>query len=174
MKKISVIVFLLFAIVVVNAQTFQQLKKLIAADRAAGNQFGAAVAISGNYAVIGAADISGGQIQNNCNCVYVFENTNGIWVQKQKLFASDKISGNDFGHAVSISGNNIIVGSPGVESGAGAAYIFKRNTSGYWIEEKKIVASDRTAGDFFGTSVSITSVYGTGDASYALVLRLKI
>ena len=88
MKKEFIIISLLFTAIIVNAQTYQQLAKLIAADRATGNQFGNAVAISGNYAVVAAADISYGQIQNSCQCIYVFENTNGNWIQKQKLFCT--------------------------------------------------------------------------------------
>ena len=159
MKKIFIITSLLFTAIIVNAQTYQQLAKLIAADRATGNQLGNAVAISGNYAVVAAADISDGQIQNSCQCVYVFENTNGSWIQKQKLFAPDKASGIDFGHAVSISENSIIVGAPGEENNAGAAYIFERNSTGNWLQVKKIVAPTRTAGDLFGTSVSIIANY---------------
>ena len=159
MKKIFIITSLLFTAIIVNAQTYQQLTKLIAADRATGNQFGNAVAISGNYAVIAAADLSDGQIQNSCQCVYVFENTNGNWIQKQKLFAPDRAVGIDFGHAVSISENSIIVGAPGDENNAGAAYIFERNSTGNWLQVKKIVAPTRTAGDLFGTSVSIIANY---------------
>lgn len=170
MKKIFIGCCLLISSAALTAQTFDQLKKLVAADRAAGNQLGTAVAISGNYAVVGASDISEGNIQNSGQCAYVFErDASGNWNQIQKLTASDKISSDNFGQSVSISGNYIIVGAPGKDNHIGAAYIFKRNASGTWTEEKKIVAPDRSAGDRFGTSVSITSVYGHGDGSYVLV-----
>jgi len=157
----------------VNAQstfkvnTYQQLTKLIAADITTNKQFGSALAVSGNYAVVGAADIPGGPA--GCNCAYIFEKTNGNWIQKQKIVSSDNIPGNNFGHSVAISRNTIIIGAPNAENNSGAAYIFKRNTSGNWIEEKKIVAPDRGAGDLFGTSVSITPVYDRGDESYAVI-----
>lgn len=159
MKKEFIIISLLFTAIIVNAQTYQQLAKLIAADRATGNQFGNAVAISGNYAVVAAADISYGQIQNSCQCAYVFEKTNGNWIQKQKLVPSDNASGIDFGHTVSISGNSIIVGAPGDDNNAGAAYIFERNSAGNWLQVKKIVPPNKSAGDLFGTSVSIIANY---------------
>ena len=137
MKKIFIGLNLLFTALFVHAQQFEQLSKLIATDRASGNQLGSAVAISGNYAVVAASDVSFGQVQNACQCVYVFEKINNLWTQKQKLFASDKTSGIDFGHSVAINGNYIIVGAPGDENNTGAAYVFKRNVSGSWIEEKK-------------------------------------
>src|SRR5436190_3966031 len=169
MKKILIGSYLLIAATCIHAQKFGQLNKLIAADRASGNQLGSSVAISGNYAVVAAADVSFGQVQNSCQCVYVFEKINDNWTQKQKLFASDRTSGIDFGHSVAISRNYIIVGAPGDENNAGAVYVFLRNASGNWIQEKKLVANDRSAGDLFGTSVSITPVYDHGDGSYVLI-----
>jgi hypothetical protein len=173
MKKLFAIICSVFTMAFVNAQstfkinTYQQLTKLVAADITTNKQFGSALAVSGNYAVVGAADIPGGP--TGCNCAYVFEKTNGNWIQKQKLLASDNITGSNFGHSVAISRNTIIVGAPNAESNTGAAYIFKRNTSGNWVEEKKIVAPDKGAGDLFGTSVSITPVYDRGDESYAVI-----
>ncbi|HCE1584968.1 TPA: FG-GAP repeat protein [Vibrio parahaemolyticus] len=38
--------------------------------------------------------------------------------------ASDGSRGDIFGSFVSISGNKVILGAPGIESGTGAAYIF--------------------------------------------------
>ncbi len=176
MKKVFFATNLFLATIFLHAQSFQQLTKIIAADRAPGNQFGRSVSVSGNYAVIAAADVSDGQIQNSCECAYVFEKVNSVWTQKQKLFASDKASPNDFGHAVSISGNYIIIGAPGAESAAGAAYIFERNASGNWVEVKKIVAPDRSAGDLFGTSVSVSENYAVvgapGDADYGTMPKL--
>lgn len=169
MKKIFIGICLLTVSTISKTQ-IQQLTKLLATDRAAGNQLGGAVAINGNYAVVGAPDISEGNIPTSGQCAYVFERSaDGKWIQIQKLVASDKASGDNFGQSVSINGNYILIGAPGKDNSIGAAYIFKRNTSGIWAEEKKIVASDRNAGDRFGTSVSITSVYGQGDGSYALV-----
>ena len=161
MKKIFISSFLFSVVTILHAQQFGQLYKLTATDGAAGNQLGSAMAVNGNYAVVAASDVSFGQVQNSCQCVYVFEKTNGNWIQKQKLLPGDNTSG--FGHAVAISRNYIIVGAPGDENNAGAVYVFLRNANGNWVQEKKIVASDRSAGDLFGTSVSITPVYDHGD-----------
>src|SRR5258708_1025442 len=75
---------------ILNAQNYTQLSKLIATDRSAGNQFGNAVSISGNYAVVGAANIAQAQIVNPGNCAYVFERkADGTWMQIQKLTPHD-------------------------------------------------------------------------------------
>src|SRR6185503_16174823 len=159
MKKIFLGSYLIIAVATLHSQSFEQQTKLFATDRAPGNQFGYSVAVNGNFAVVGAAAIIGGDIQNAGECAYVFQNINGTWTQKQKLIASDKATGNEFGHTVSVSGNFIIIGAPGTDGSAGAAYIFERNASGSWEQVKKIVAPDKTGGDMFGSSVSISGKY---------------
>ena len=176
MKKIFLALNLIIASIGATAQIFDAPVKAVASDRQSGNQFGSAVAVSGNYAVVGAADISGGQVSNSAQSAYVYERkSTGNWVQVQKLVAPDKEAGDNFGQSVSISGNYIIVGSPyhskdanggNVISGAGAAYIFERNASGTWTQVKKLVATDRSANDFFGHSVSISGNYAVVGSLY--------
>ena len=84
--------------------------------------------------------------------------------EQQKIQASDKQAGDEFGHSVSISddGNTAIVGAPLEDAGGtdtGAAYIFTRSGS-TWAEQSKIVAADPAQDDIFGGSVGIS---GDGD-----------
>jgi len=75
-----------------------------------------------------------------------------------KLIASDGSSGHNFGDNVSISGDYAVVGAVGVDSPSnniGAAYIFKRNQNGDWLEHQKITGSQETSDAFFGLSASI-------------------
>lgn len=64
-----------------------------------------------------------------------------------------------FGYSVSISGEYAIVGKPydsiNLNLAQGSAYIFKR-IGGVWIEQAKLVASDGSYADWFGSSVSIS------------------
>lgn len=158
-ERVFCFAIIFFASISLQAQTFDLHTKLFARDRAVGNQVGYAVSVSGNYAAIAASDASSGQIQNAGECIYIFEKANGSWVQKQKLVASDKAPGNDFGHAVSISGNYIVVGAPGSETGTGKVYVFERNAAGDWIEIEKISSHDKSQGNLFGTSVSVSGNY---------------
>jgi hypothetical protein len=89
------------------------------------------------------------------------------WPEHQKIQASDKSPLDEFGYSVAISsdGNTVIVGAryEGTYY-AGAAYIFTwSETSSSWSEEK-IQASDKQAGDYFGTSIAIS-----GDGNTAIV-----
>ena len=49
---------------------------------------------------------------------------------------------------------------------AGSAYLFHRDSAGYWHEHQKIVAFDRQKGDSFGGAVAI-------DGSFAIVGAMR-
>jgi len=103
--------------------TGQQLHKLTPDDGAADDEFGLAVAISGNLAVVGAhKDDDRG---SNSGSAYVFDATTGQ--QLIKLAASDSDSNDDMGRAVAITGSLAITGASNADrfgSGSGAAYAY--------------------------------------------------
>lgn len=149
----------------VETSNWFQIQKLVSSDRAIDDRFGVSVSISGNYAIVGAEledeDSSGENTMYDSGSAYIFErNENGIWIQVQKIVASDRYYHNHFGCSVAINGNYLIVGAQ-LASGlskyfiAGSAYLFERNESGIWIEKQKIISSDLAEGDYFGCSVSI-------------------
>ncbi len=148
-------------------------QKIVASDRGAGDYFGWSVSISGNYVIVGAIhedhDSAGANLLNSAGSAYIFERDgSGNWSEKQKIVASDRDAHDNFGYSVSISGNYAIVGAHsedhdtaglGSLDRAGSGYIFERDGSGNWIEQQKIVASDRGVEDHFGYSVSISGSY---------------
>lgn len=124
------------------SQTYNQVYKAVASDRERQDRFGESVAISGDYAIAGAAfnsrDTSGLDSLYEAGAAYIYErNGVGNWSQKQKLVASDRINGDLFGASVSISGTTALVGqlSSGKNEGA---YIFERDASGNWPQQQKI------------------------------------
>lgn len=76
--------------------------------------------------------------------------------------ASDAASNDNFGYSVSMDGNYAIVGAPykkvGNNADQGKAYIFYYNGS-VWVQQTVLTASDGTAGDEFGLSVSMHGNY---------------
>lgn len=142
-----------------------QVKKL--APTGAGDAFGFSVAISGDYVVVG--DIDAGY--NLTGAAFIFNRNEGgtnQWGQVKKITASDADEAKYFGYSVAIDGNYVVVGSYrdyGEKASpvlfAGAAYIYNKDypSANNWGERKKIVSSDRTANDYFGTSVSISGDY---------------
>ena len=79
----------------------------------------------------------------------------------KKLTASDKAESDFFGVSVSMAGDVALVGAPWADlddlNNAGAAYVYERNAGGTnaWGEVAKLTASDKTADDYFGRSVSV-------------------
>jgi len=115
--------------------------------------FGCAVAISGNYVIVGAHGKD-----NNPGAAYIFYFDGISWSQQQKLVADDMADSDLFGCSVSIYGDYAIVGAKQNDTGdlsnSGAAYIFKRDGT-VWTQLTKLTASDAASFDFFGFSVSI-------------------
>ncbi|MGB5810486.1 MAG: hypothetical protein WBG86_08155 [Polyangiales bacterium] len=61
------------------------------------------------------------------------------------------------GTSVAIDGDTIVAGAPGWKDGAGKAYVFTRSpSSGAWRQAAELVPAVSTAGSAFGTSVAIS------------------
>lgn len=145
--------------------SFQQ--KIVPSDRTRKDNFGNAVSISGDYAVVGAfqngKDATGANSLAEAGAAYIFHRSGTVWTQQQKLVGTDRDTGDFFGLSVGISGDYAIVGAyqgdkdsagRNIMTNAGAAYIFKRNGTA-WAQQKKLVASDRSPFDYFGSAVAI-------------------
>jgi hypothetical protein len=133
--------------------------KITASDGAADDEFGASVAISGDYAVVGAdGDDDAG---TSSGSAYIFKRDGTAWTEQAKITASDGAATDYFGKSVAISGDYAIAGAhqgDGVVSNSGSAYIFKRDGTA-WTEQAKITASDAAVLDNFGASVAISGDY---------------
>src|SRR6266540_2518832 len=134
--------------------TLSQEAKLTAGDAASGDQFGAAVGISGETAVVGAPvdDTAAGP---NAGSAYVFVRSGTGWSQQAKLTASDAAAGDIFGFSVAVTGDTDVVGASGDNMLAGSAYVFVRSGTS-WSQQAKLTASDAAASDTFGLSVAVS------------------
>ena len=132
-----------------SGSTWTQQQKLTADPLVAGEQFGTAVAIDGDTAVVGATSFPNGE------AVYVFTRSGSTWTQQQKLTADPLVAGDTFGVSVAISGDTIVAGAYLDDSNTGAVYVFIRS-GGTWTQQAKLVAGDAAAGDKFGVSVAIS------------------
>ena len=143
-----------------------QTAKLIASDGAAESCFGNSVSASGSTVVVGAP---GEMVGSNSNqgAAYIFQEPASGWAsmtQTAKLTASDGTTNAAFGSAVANNDGTVVVGSllatVGTNTGQGAAYVFTIPGTGWanMTQTAKLTASDGTAGDNFGSSLSI---YGT-------------
>ena len=117
---------------------------LAPSDPVARDNFGAAVAIDGDYLVVGAPGAtSGGRAE--VGAAYVFERVGSTWYQQRRFEPSDTHSVNDFGDAVAIRGDYLVVGDPVQHqpvAGTGAAYVYRRNGTNWALMPPRIVPTD--------------------------------
>lgn len=156
---LAALVLLLFA----ASPAFSQLQgpptpgvKIQAADAAAGDLFGCALALDGNTAVVGSVlDDDGG---SESGSLYVYALTNGTWNQRAKLLAPDPLSQDQLGYAVGLSGDRIAAGAPFREEAgqrAGAVYLFRR-VQGAWLPDGKLLPPEVGPRDELGRAVAIS------------------
>lgn len=144
-------------------------QKLVASNRYSQDLFGFSVSIDGNYIVVTAQnhdrDENNNFVGSNAGAAYIFELVSGTWTEIQKIVASDGSAEDKFGCDVDIVGDQIVIGAFNDDTDennlntltdAGSAYIFEKDLSGTFIEQKKLVPNLRGSYDYFGRSVAIT------------------
>ncbi len=104
------------------------------ATKSAGAQYGSAIALAGDLALVGAPGEQGG------GAVYVFRRAkDGSWSSAGTLPAQGLGDGDHFGAAIAIDGARIAVGAPGRKA-KGAMFVFHRDSSGGWAQETEQLA----------------------------------
>jgi hypothetical protein len=120
-------------------------------------QFGSAVAVSGDRVLVGAREADLGA--QDAGAAYVFERDGaGVWSKVATLTSPLAKALDRFGTAVALSGDYALVGAPDenlVTFDEGAAHVFKRSVAGVWGYHQKLVATDMANQSYFGTSVAI-------------------
>ena len=138
--------------------------KLLASDGRPGDRFGNSVSLSGTRALVSAPLDGNADVGPNHGSAYVFAFDGTSWIEEAKLTASDAAAYDIFGGRVSLSagasypGGRALVGAENGDAGApdsGSAYIFVFDGT-TWTEEAKLTASDASAFDNFGRSVSLS------------------
>lgn len=146
-----------------SGSVWNEQAKLFASDKAVGNCFGFSVALSadGNICAIG-SNLAASNGVNSTGAVYIFARSENTWIQQTKLFASDESADVQFGSSVALSadGTTVAIGAhmanlDGLKE-TGAVYIFTRSED-IWIEQAKLIASDRAARDWFGWPISLST-----------------
>ncbi|MFT5442446.1 MAG: hypothetical protein ACI8W3_001488 [Myxococcota bacterium] len=138
-----------------DGSQWRETQKLLALVPSAGARLGTSVGIDGDFAVVGApTDSENGQ---NTGAAFVFRFDGDEWVQEVKLTAADFGIDDNFGRAVGISGDVVVVGAPrddDADTNTGSVYVFRR-TAMVWTQEAKLNHGDPETSDYFGGSVSI-------------------
>lgn len=131
-----------------------------------GDFFGVTIALDGDILAVGAngedgastgvnGDLSNNSVGNN-GAVYVFERVGETWTQSAYLKPAHANKGNEFGEALSVSGQTLVVGmyTSKPDNMGGSVYVFTK-VGGLWQQEAILKASNLAVGGNFGYSVSL-------------------
>lgn len=147
----------------------------------AGDRFGASVALDGDLLAVAApgedsaaVGVDGDQTDDSLDApgaVYVFERAgDGDWSQIAYIKASNPGTLDNFGNALALHGNVLVVGARSENSDAvgiggdgsndaaldaGAVYVFERDAGGDWAQIAYVKAANTDAGDEFGTALGV-------------------
>lgn len=144
------------------------------------DQFGGAMAISGDTMAVGASweasaaiGVNGNETDNSANGaggVYIFVRSGTNWSQQAYLKASNTDAFDNFGGNLALVGDTLVVGAfseasaaTGVDGDenndsaafAGAAYVFERSGT-TWSQSAYLKASNTDASDAFGAAVALS------------------
>jgi len=163
-----------------SGSDWSQQAYLKASNTGTSDLFGYSLAISGDTVVVGAlfedsnaTGVNGNQANNSVDgsgAAYIFARSGNAWSQQAYLKASNTGAIDQFGYAVAISGDTVVVAAPFEDSNAvgvngngannssgesGAAYIFVRDGA-VWSQQAYLKASNTDLGDQFGWSVAVS------------------
>lgn len=140
--------------------------KLTPGDGATGDEFGSAVALQGDVALVGAPSgntINGG---GDAGSAYFFMRTGGLWSEQAKRTAYDGNPIDRFGSAVALEGDLAMVGAALDDSERstayddGGVYLFSRLRLPFvgasWEQRAKLTIRDGTIDDYFASSLALS------------------
>jgi hypothetical protein len=136
-------------------------QKLIASDAAHGDHLGHSLALYGDTLVVGAYGDDGAEPNDlycNSGSAYIYNYDGTNWTEQAKLELPDGRCHNQFGWAVDVFDDIVVVGAPDGHweqtYGPGFAYVF--GFDGFnWVAKAKFACSDAAFGDHFGWSVAV-------------------
>jgi hypothetical protein len=123
--------------------------------------FGNSLDTSGDALVIGAYKKDDSNASDSGSAFVVrslYDETTETWtIEEQVELTGDSVERAEFGYAVAISGDVVVVGArKDNDKGrySGSVYVFRNNGS-TWIPEAKLYAGDAQGGEWFGSSVAV-------------------
>lgn len=127
--------------------------------------FGIAISVQGDYAVIGSWQEHWAQ-----GAFYIYKHDGNKWVDTQgRIVPKEIVNFDTFAGALCMDGDWIVLGASMSDHQAqdgGAAYFYKREGES-WVEKQMVFADDPDKEDFFGTWVYLSGDYAiitaTGD-----------
>ena len=112
--------------------------------------FGRSIALRGPHLVAGTTQA------HAHGAALAFQHGRIGWTETQRLLASDGAPGDDFGSAVALGIDRLLIGAPLRQSARGAVYAYSFD-QGRWHETERLAGADVEAHDQFGASIAIAA-----------------
>jgi FG-GAP repeat len=109
---------------------WRQTAELVGSDTRTGDGFGQAVAVSAKAIIVGDPGFGGNASRAGTGRAYVFTRTGLRWRQAAELRAPSGYPGDDFGVAVALSGNTVVIGEDGFDRSEGRALVYELGRRG--------------------------------------------
>lgn len=138
-RTISSFFFAILLLIVFSFQAYAQ------------QRFGTAIVVSQDEILIGEPDND-----YQPGTVYVYARQSDSWSQVDEIVAPEAEMGDHFGRSLSLWGDQLLIGSTGLDGEVGAAYVYERNDDGRWRHVHTMTPSDAVAEDGFGAAVALT------------------
>jgi hypothetical protein len=134
----------------------QQGQKLTGGEEAGTSEFGYSVVLAedGDTALVG-----GPEDDTATGAVWAFTRAGGVWSQQGQKLTGGEEGNSQFGVYVALSANGetALIGGPGDNDDAGAAWVFTRS-GGVWSQQgPKLTGAGETKEDGFGVSVALSA-----------------
>lgn len=162
--------FLLFATLCCNtieAQTWEENTKAYASDALEEALLGDEMAIWDNYSAVGGnyegRDESGENVLSRAGAVYVFKKDGETWSETQKIAAPNREEFDEFGTAIAMHEDLLIIGAPGRNLNdevskqigkGGVVFVYQRDNDGSYQFIAELASNVRERQDKFGISVA--------------------
>lgn len=112
-------------------------QRLNASNEGGSDRFGSVLTFDGTTLIIGAPGRNGPTVPNpvhSSGSVLVYTLQNQQWTLRQELVAKDASAGGQFGSAIALQDQTMVISAPQMRS----AYVFNRNNE-QWAEQQKLI-----------------------------------
>jgi hypothetical protein len=159
------------AIFASDSRSLSRIGTLTASDAGmGGDRFGRTLAYRDGILVVGSE-----------KAAYVYQRSNGVWTQRQKLSAPAADNVHTYADSLRYQDGTLAIGANANLSRTagvpGVVYIYERNSSGRFIPRGKLLSTDSSPEDEFGHDISMTNsvmVVGAPGAGTAYVFRRSV
>lgn len=174
-RKIDSLIFLsifLCSTMTLPGQSWDLMQKLGSSDQEPGDNLGISVAISGSYMIAGAWwEERPGTPEvglTSAGAAYLYKlQSNGTWVQTQKLESPHREILGYYGFYVAMAGDYAMVGAfnedhdETVNAGAnaGLVYAYHRNANDVWVLDDSLKIESKGNNEYFGVCIAMTEDY---------------